>query len=228
MRTRTLLVMAGALILGVGAAMPAWGKAFIVEANISGPGLAGDGLRIVAPDTDGLLESGIDVAGGLDDTRADSIAELGLVPADLGPKYQVTYRFDFGPDTSDDLIRQDLYPYVKGGPVTHTPPGQKLTGERGMRIVPGWYESSLGFFRYLVDHGLPEKNPISSVGREPISETTPTAETASWAGIVLALVGLAALLWARGPASKAPPFPPMRPPGQAAPQGEEEGDPREE
>ena len=42
---------------------PASAKADIAEANITGPGLEG-GLRIEAPDTEGLWESGIDVAGG--------------------------------------------------------------------------------------------------------------------------------------------------------------------
>jgi len=161
----------------------------ITEANITGPGLEG-GLRIEAPDTEGLWESGIDVAGGLDDTRADSVEQLGLTPADLGPRYLVTYRFEF----SDDLIRQDLYPYAKGGPVTYTPPGQELTVGVKMQITAGWYQSSLGFFHYLVDHGLPETNPVAPVAtREPAPDTAPGAQTAPWAGIVVVLVGLAAL-----------------------------------
>jgi hypothetical protein len=167
----------------------------ITEANVTGPGLEG-GLRIEAPDTEGLWESGIDVAGGLDDARVDSVEELGLTPADLGPSYRVTYRFD----GDDDLIRQDLYPYAKGGPVTYTPPGQELTPRPGgpaglkMPMLAGWYQSSLGFFNYLVDHGLPERNPVAPVAtREPAPDTAPGARTAPWAGIVVVLVGLAAL-----------------------------------
>jgi hypothetical protein len=168
---------------------PASAKASIAEANITGPGLGG-GLTIEALDTEGLWESGIDVAGGLDDTRADSVEELGLTPADLGPRYLVTYRFDGG----NDLIRQDLYPYTKGGPVTYTPPGQELTAGVNMPITAGWYQSSLGFFHYLVDHGLPETNPVASVAtRERAPDTAPGAQTAPWAGIVVVLVGLAAL-----------------------------------
>jgi hypothetical protein len=164
----------------------------ITEANITGPGLEG-GLRIEAPDTEGLWESGIDVAGGLDDTRADSVEELGLTPADLGPRYLVTYRFDGG----DDLIRQDLYPYAKGGPVTYTPPGQELTAGVKIPMLAGWYRSSLGFFHYLVDHGLPDRNPVAPVATvargEDAAGTAPGAESAPWAGIVVVLVGLAAL-----------------------------------
>jgi hypothetical protein len=166
---------------------PASAKADIAEANITGPGLEG-GLRIEAPDTEGLWESGIDVAGGLDDTRADSFEELELSPADLGPRYLVTYRFGLGLGSSDDLIRQDLYPYAKGGPATYTPPRQELNVGINMSITAGWYQSSLGFFHYLVNHGLPDTNPVASVAtREPAPDT---AQAAPWAGIVVVVVVL--------------------------------------
>jgi hypothetical protein len=147
------------------------------------------GILIEAPDTDGLWESGIDVAGGLDDTRADSVEGLGLSPADLRPRYLVTYRF-YG----DDLIRQELYPYAKGGPVTYTSPGQEVTAGITMQITAGWYQSSLGFFQYLVDYGLPERNPVAPIGTDEAGpDTAPWARTVLWAGIVVVLVGLAAL-----------------------------------
>jgi hypothetical protein len=158
MRARVLL----AGLVGISTAViagPASGKPAIAEASISGPELDG-AIRIQAPDTDGLWEAGIDMGGGRADTRADSVEELGLTPADLGPRYPVTYRFDF----SDALIRQDLYPYAKDGPVTYTPPGQKLAGRRSLSITAG-YKSSLDFFDYLVDHGLPER--ISSPRSPP-------------------------------------------------------------
>lgn len=172
---------------------PAWAKGSIAEATISGPGLEG-GLRIEAPDTEGLGESGIDVAGGLDDTRSDSVEELGLTPADLGPRYLVTYRFEW----IDDLIRQDLYPYAKGGPVTYTPAGQELRGLFGdagtLPITAGWYQSSLDFLQYLADHGLPETNPLAAVANpEPATGTAPRAQAATWLGIVVVLVGLVAV-----------------------------------
>jgi hypothetical protein len=169
---------------------PASAKALVAEANITGPGLGG-GIRIEAPDADGLWESGIDVAGGLDDARADSVEELGLSPGDRGPRYLVTYRF-FG----DDLIRQELYPYAKGGPVTYTPPGQKVTAGVSMQITAGWYQGSRGFFRYLVDHGLPERHAVASISNsEAARDTGPPPETwtVPWASIFVVLVVLAAL-----------------------------------
>jgi hypothetical protein len=194
LRKRALLATAGALILGVAMAPPASAKASIAEATISGPGL-GRELTIETPDTEGPWESGIDVVGGLDDARADSIAALGLARTELGPRYVALYWFDHRPANPDDVIRQDLYPYAEGGPVTYTPPGQKLTGDLGMRIVAGWYESPLGYLQYLVDHGLPETNPVTPVaGGEPGTDTAPEATTTPWAVIVLTLTGVTALL----------------------------------
>ena len=167
---------------------PASAKASIAGANITGPGLGG-GLRIEAPGHGGgLWESGIDVAGGLDDARPNSVEELGLTRGDLGPRYLVSYRFEGW----DDPIRQDLYPYAKSGPVTYTPPGQELTVGIRMQIVSGWYRSSPGFLRYLNDQGLPETNPAASTATgEPAPDPAP--RTAPWALIVMALVTLAAL-----------------------------------
>jgi hypothetical protein len=108
---RARMLVAGLVAIStVVIAGPASAKADIKKANISGPGLEGR-MRIEAPETVGLWESGIDVVGGLDDTRADLVEDLGLTPADLGPKYRVAYRFYF----VDDLIRPDLYPYAKAG-----------------------------------------------------------------------------------------------------------------
>ncbi|MGH2724891.1 MAG: hypothetical protein ACRDI0_11645 [Actinomycetota bacterium] len=194
MKARALFVgTVGALLLAV--ASPAAAKLTIAEGHVRGPGLGGGGLRISAPATNGMWESGIDVAGGLDDARAGSIAELGLTAAELGPRYVVTYRFE--PSTQDEIVRQELYPHAKGGPVTYTPAGQRLTlqiTEEGGPITAGWYRSSPGFFHYLVDQGLPETNPVPAVvDRESVSDTLPAAQATSWGWIALALAGLVAL-----------------------------------
>jgi hypothetical protein len=183
-------------VLLLAVATPAAAKAMIAQAQISGPGLGGGGLRISAPATEGMWESGIDVAGGLDDARAGSIAELGLTAVELGPRYVVSYRFDVGPSTPAEIVRQELYPYAKGGPVTSTPPGQRLAEGQpwGGAITAGWYQNSLGFFHYLVDQGLPETNPVAAAAdRESAPETVPAARSTPWGWIGLALAGLVVL-----------------------------------
>jgi hypothetical protein len=194
MRARALFAgTAGALLLAV--ASPAAAKVMIAVAHIRGPGLGGGGLRISAPATEGMWESGIDVIGGLNDARADSIAELGLTAAELGPRYIVTYRFE--PSTPAEIARQDLYPYAKRGPVTYTSSGQWLRlqiTEEGGPITAGWYPSSLGFLYYLVDQGLPETDLVAAAaGRESAPDTVPAARAMPWIWTALALAGLVAL-----------------------------------
>jgi hypothetical protein len=170
-------------------------KVSIAGARISGPGLGGV-MRIKAPDTEGLWEAGIDFRSGMDDTRADSVRELGLTRADLGSRYVATYRFEF----SDDPIRQDLYPYARGGPVTYTPRGQQLAGLFGdagdMPITAGWYQSSPGFLRYLMDKGLPERSPVARVATGETATPGSGVQTAPWQAIVVVVARLTTLLLA--------------------------------
>jgi hypothetical protein len=69
--------------------------------------------------------------------------------------------------TAAEIVRQGLYPYAKGGPVTYTPPGQRIAEGLpwGGAISAGWYQSSLEFLHYMVDQGLPETNPVIPADR---------------------------------------------------------------
>ena len=163
---------------------PATAKPSIAEATIVGPEIDGE-IVIARGDTATLWEYGIN--------RADPINGLGSTPSDLGAEYLVTYGFRFRDD-----IRQDLYPYAEGGPVTYTPPRQALTGlfgERGyMRVTPGWFQSKTsGFVGYLVDHGLPGRNlaaPVATAATVP--DSAPEAE-GWWTTILVVLGGATAL-----------------------------------
>jgi hypothetical protein len=192
MRARGLFAgTIAALVLAV--ANPAAAKVAIAEAHIRGPGLGGAGLRISHRAAEGMWESGIDLVGGLDDARAGSIAELGLTTSELGPKYVVTYWFDH---RGAEMARQKLYPYAEGGPVTYTPPGQRVAEGQpwGGAITAGWYQGSPGFFQYLVDQGLQETNPVAgAASRKSASDTVPAPRSTPWDWIALALAGLVAM-----------------------------------
>jgi hypothetical protein len=195
MRTRVLF--AGLVAIStVVIASPAPAKVSIAEARITGPETDGE-IRIGRRQTWSLWEYGIGAVGAPPDPRADSVEALGLTPSDLGVTYLVRYRFDRG--YPNDVIRQNLYPYAEGGPVTYTPPRQKLTGlfgEHGlMPVIPGWDQSgSVGFLRFLVNHGLPERSPAAAVATgDAAPGTAPDAQTGTSAAVVVALVGLAAL-----------------------------------
>jgi hypothetical protein len=87
---------------------------------------------------------------------------------DLGPKYVVTYTVP-GP-AGADRIRQDLYPYAPGGPISYTRPGQAFFGSE--QTLGGWYRGSVVLKSALVKAGLPAKRPASG-GGFALADATP-------------------------------------------------------
>ena len=157
MRARALFVgTLGAFLLAV--ATPATAKPMFDQVQISGPGLGGSGLLISRSAADWMWEAGLDRAIW-DDPMAGSIGELGLTATDLGPRYVVRYRFDVGPGRPPKIVQQNLYPYAKRGPVTYTPPEQRLFGRRGMTITAGWYQTSPGVLRLPGGAGTARHEP---------------------------------------------------------------------
>ena len=74
---------------------------------------------------------------------------------DLGPRYTITYTMP-GPN-GDNELRQDVYPYAKPSPVTHTQAGQRYFGSQ--RTVGGWYVATSTLKDELVAVGLPASPP---------------------------------------------------------------------
>ncbi len=72
--------------------------------------------------------------------------------------------------------------------MTYTPPGQGLNVGIQMSILAGWYQSSVGFFEYLVDHGLPATNPLAT---QDLKEETPSGAQATRWWVLLALASAA-------------------------------------
>jgi hypothetical protein len=113
----------------------------------------------------------------------------------LGARYTITWTIPDGSGTARQ-IRQDVYPYAAGGPVTYTKPGQLVFDEstRG-----GWYKASDGLRQHLISLGLPNKAPLvsaasgqgsSSASPAPVGPA-PAAAPAVWPRV---LVGGALLL----------------------------------
>jgi MYXO-CTERM domain-containing protein len=101
---------------------------------------------------------------------------------DLGPKYTVTYTVP-GPNGETWKIKQDLYPYVKRGPITYMEPGQEIFETEGTR--GGWYLAEIALKDLLVKAGLPATPPTN---------TSADDSAAVSVGTVLLLSALAALL----------------------------------
>ena len=76
----------------------------------------------------------------------------------LGPRSTITWTIPDGSGTAK-AIRQDVYPYAAGGPVTYTKPGQPVLDQttRG-----GWYRASDGLRQQLISLGLPNKAPVKA------------------------------------------------------------------
>jgi len=75
---------------------------------------------------------------------------LRKLPADLGPRYVVTYTVP-GPTLS--TLQQDLYPYAAGVPVTYMTPNQRFWETQ--RTLGGWYRGTSRLKSLLVRAGLP-------------------------------------------------------------------------
>ena len=170
-----------ALLFALALPAAAMGKGPI-EATITGPGLAKplklggpNALRPGAPMEVLASRSGFfEVAWGGSPDRI--LASSPTKP--LGPKYRVVYLVP-GPSGQEDLIRQDLYPFARGGPLTYTPPGQPFFGTR--KTHGGWFRATPSLTTSLVAAGLPTPG-------------SPSASTDEDSGPPLGLWALAAML----------------------------------
>jgi hypothetical protein len=73
----------------------------------------------------------------------------------LGPRYTITWTVPDGSGAAKK-VRQDVYPYAAGGPVTYTKPGQPVFDQT---IRGGWYQASDSLRQQLIAIGLPNKPP---------------------------------------------------------------------
>ena len=223
MRSRALAVLALAVLL---AAFPTAAQAKGATAatiNGGGPGrlpggpisLRGDGEPGTSTDL-GMLAQGtglyVVVFGG------DPGALLKASPTDrLGPRYAITWTFP-DPAGGTDKVRQHLWPYAAGGPVTFTPAGQPVL-DTTTTTTGGWYQGLDGLRAQLIKLGLPNRQPPAPAATAapapapaPASpQPAPTAaKSTAWprvATIIGGLVVLAAAMVAlrrrlgRGPAT---------------------------
>lgn len=156
---KRIVLLISTLALAVAAPALAKGPS---EATITGPAL---GEPITFSWTVGDPASGTPF-GSLVEGTGFFAAAFGQTPepmlaskpkGDLGPRYTIAYG-GLG-QYPDSAIRQDLYPYAAGGPVTYMKPGQPLYDRT---TVGGWYRAPVSFKDTLVSIGLPESAPGGS------------------------------------------------------------------
>jgi hypothetical protein len=104
----------------------------------------------------------------------------------LGPELTLTWRVP-GPSGEADTIRQLVYPYAEGGPLTFTPAGQAFFEADEAR--GGWYRAPAGLTATIETlTGLDPGSPAAPIDQPPPpSPPPPPTDWTRW------LVGAAAL-----------------------------------
>jgi hypothetical protein len=126
------------------------------EATVSGPGLAAP-LKITGNGEGGYSDLGILAEDGGFFPQAFGQSPSPLLrskPGELGPRYSVVYVVPPGSGT----LKQDLYPYAQGGPVTYMAPGQHFWSQT---TAGGWYRGTSQLKAMLVKAGLPRTAPAA-------------------------------------------------------------------
>ena len=210
MQRRALAMLVLALLLAVVPTAAQAKGASAATISGGGPGglpggpidLKGDGEPGTGTDLANLAEAAGVFAVLFED---GSTAVLAAPPAgDRGPRYTITWTFPNG-EGGADQVRQSVWPYAAGGPLTFMAAGQPVLDAttRG-----GWYRADDGLRQTLIALGLPKRQPravgqpqaVDSRGRAaPGSATLPHrgAEPGTGslqAALVVGLLGVGLLL----------------------------------
>jgi hypothetical protein len=190
MRRRALAMLVLALLL---AAVPTAAQAKGASAaTISGGGpgglpggpihLKGDGEPGAGTDLANLAEAAGVFALLWEDGQSGALAAAPTTRR--GPRYTITWTFPNGYG-GEDLVRQSVWPYAAGGPVTYMATGQKVLDGTSKG---GWYRAGDNLRQDLVTLGLPDRQPLAtpkpatpSPAADPASAApAPAASPALW------------------------------------------------
>jgi hypothetical protein len=90
----------------------------------------------------------------------------------LGPHYLVTYSVP-SPAGGEDAVKQDLYPFAHGGPVTFTAAGQHFMD--GMATTGGWYQAPASLRETLAAIGVRKPASQAAASARPVSAQSASA-----------------------------------------------------
>lgn len=159
------------------------------HATITGPGLDAP-LSISGTEGSGDLGLLVEEAGffpaAFHQSPDPMVAKQPL--SRLGPRYSIIYRVP-GPNSEADTLRQDLYPYAAGGPISYMKPGQRFWEQESTR--GGWFRGTAELKSMLVRAGLPAR-AASAEARSGGSKSWASRPTsiAAAVGVGLAALGL--------------------------------------
>jgi hypothetical protein len=205
MQRRALAVLALAvLLLAVPTAAQAKGA---TAATISGGGPGGLPGGPIDLEGDGEPGTGTDLANLAEEAGVFSLlfedgpgGELAAAPAGArGPRYTITWTFPNGAG-SEDKVRQLVWPYAAGGPLTFMASGQQVLDGT---TKGGWYRAADSLRQRLVQLGLPDRRPLAAAPAPatPAAPAPADPAPAAWprvaAGLGLLLAVAAVLVLAR-------------------------------
>jgi hypothetical protein len=200
MQRRVLAMLVLALLL---AAVPTAAQAKGASAaTISGGGPGGLPGGPSTLEGDGEPGSGTDLSNLAEEAGVFALlfedgpgGELASAPATTrrGPRYTITWTFPNGAGT-EDKVRQSVWPYAAGGPLTFMASGQPVLDAT---TKGGWFQATAALRLSLISLGLPSRQPLAAPA--PASPATPSAPAqpapdpapALWPRLV---IGLALLL----------------------------------
>jgi hypothetical protein len=87
----------------------------------------------------------------------------------LGPKLSITWRVPDG-DPTPSTVRQELYLYAEGGPLTYTVPGQTFLGSE--RTRGGWFRTPAALRSRWAVFGLPARTALEAAARPTAALST--------------------------------------------------------
>jgi hypothetical protein len=201
LRRRVLAVLVLALLL---AAVPTAAQAKgATAATISGGGDGGLPGGPITIEGEGEPGSGTDLANLADEAGVWALlfedgpgGELASAPAtaDRGPRYTITWTFPNGAG-SEDKVRQSVWPYAAGGPLTFMASGQPVLDGT---TKGGWFKATDTLRQSLITLGLPARQPLAaSTPATPAPAASPAANDLAAAGQPAAAPDPAPAIWPR-------------------------------
>src|SRR6266487_839012 len=105
----------------------------------------------------GMLAQGTGLYAAVFDPVSGGVVKA--APTDrLGPSYTITWTFPDPAGGKDRKLRQRVWPYAAGGPVSFTPAGQAVLDTTS---IGGWYQGFDGLRVQLIELGLPDRKPLA-------------------------------------------------------------------
>jgi hypothetical protein len=205
MRRRALAMLVLALLLAVVPTAAQAKGASAATISGGGPGglpggpihLNGDGEPGAGTDLANLAEAAGVFALLWEDGQSGALAAAPTTRR--GPRYTITWTFPNG-DGGEDQVRQSVWPYAAGGPVTYMATGQKVLDGA---TKGGWYRAGDNLRQDLVTLGLPDRQPLAAPKPAPTpspASPAPAPSPALWPWVAAGmgvLVVVAAVTLAR-------------------------------